>query len=133
MWKALIDSGSSQTFVRRACLGTEGLVGLGSVKVRCIHGDESEHHTPDVQVENEGQSYLLNVGMMDNCPYPVVLGQDVPVLAELLQRHLPQASSCVVTRAQAKANATDVASWQELPFPVGCSGGKDRKPKSVKF
>ena len=83
-------------------------------------------------MEIEGQSYLLNVGMMDNCPYPVVLGQDVPVLAELLQRHLPQASSCVVTRAQAKANATDVASWQELPFPVGCSGGKDRKPKSVR-
>ena len=47
--KALIDSGSSQTFVQRACLGTEGLVGLGSVKVRCIHGDESEHQTADVQ------------------------------------------------------------------------------------
>ncbi|XP_056467069.1 uncharacterized protein LOC130405837 [Gadus chalcogrammus] len=130
VWKALIDSGSSQTFVRRACLGTEGLVGLGSVKVRYIHGDESEHQTADIQVEIEGQSYLLNVGMMDKCPYPVVLGQDVPVLAELLQRHLPQASSCVVTRAQAKANATDAASWQELPFPVR-KGGRIGNPSQL--
>ena len=83
-------------------------------------------------MEIEGQSYLLNVGIMDNCPYPVVLGQDVPVLAELLQHHLPQASSYVLTIGQAKANSTDAASWQELPFPVGSSGGKGRKPKSVK-
>ena len=132
IWKALIDSGSSQTFIRGACLGEEGLVGAGSVKVRCIHGDESEHQTADVQVEIEGQTYLLNVGIMDNCPYPVVLGQDVPVLADLLQQHLPQVKGYVLTRAQAKANPKEVDLWQELPFPVGSSGGRDKKPKSVK-
>ena len=68
-----------------------------------------------------GQAYLLNVGIMHNRPYLVVLGQDVPVLAELLQHHLPQARSYVLTRAQAKANSTDADSWQELPFPVGPS------------
>ena len=90
VWKALIDSGSSQTFIQRACLGPDWLVGMGSVKVHCIHGDESEHQTADVQVEIEGQTYLLKVGIMDKCAYPVVLGQDVPVLAELLQHHLHQ-------------------------------------------
>ena len=74
--------------MQRVCLGPEGLKGCGKVLVRCIHGDESEHQTADVQVEIEGQSYLLNVGIMDSCPYPVVLGQDVLVLAELLQHHL---------------------------------------------
>ena len=38
----------------------------------------------------------------------------------------------MLTRAQAKANSTDAALWQELPFPVGSLGGKGRKPKSVK-
>ena len=34
VWKALIDSGSSQTFIQRACLGPDRLVGVGSVNTR---------------------------------------------------------------------------------------------------
>ena len=58
---------------------------VGSVRVRCIHGDESVHETSEVPMVISGQKYLLTVGLLDKCPYPVILGQDVPVLTELLE------------------------------------------------
>lgn len=131
VWPALVDTGSSQTFVQRPCLGSDGIGRVGLVKVKCIHGEEREHQTVDIPVEIEGQTYLLNVAIMDNCPYPVVLGQDVPVLADLLQRNLPSATGMVVTRAQAKANPAD-STWQELPFGEVSQPVKEKKSRSTR-
>ncbi len=124
--QALVDSGSSQSFVLQSCLRSD-FQPVGKVRVRCIHGDESEHQTSEVLIEINGQKYLLTVGILDKCPYPVILGQDVPVLTELLQS-VNIVSAYVTTRAQAN-NKLDSNVWSELPFE-GCPGDKPKKSKA---
>lgn len=128
-WRALVDSGSSQSFMLAACLKSDELQPVGKVIVRCIHGDESEHDTAEVTVEINGQKYLLTVGLLDRSPYPVILGQDVPVLTELLQGNVSTATGYLMTRAEAKEKA-DQERWSELPF--ASSGGKTKKSRSEK-
>lgn len=77
-------------------------------------------------MELNGQKYLLTVGLLDNCPYPVILGQDVPILTELLQG-ANTATGYVLTRAQAREK-TDSSVWSELSF--GGQGGKPKKSKA---
>ncbi|KAL2103054.1 hypothetical protein ACEWY4_002222 [Coilia grayii] len=127
-WEGLVDSGSSQTFVQRRCLGAQDMTAMGKVKVRCIHGDIREYDAVEVTLEIDGQAYVLNVGVMDESPYPVVIGQDVPVLAELLQWRDMPATAYVTTRAQTKSQADLSQGWSELPFSV--SGNKERKGKT---
>lgn len=125
--QALVDSGSSQSFVLKSCLPS-GFQSVGKVRVRCIHGDESEHQTSEVPIEISGQKYLLVVGLLDKCPYPVILGQDVPILTELLKT-ASTATGYVLTRAQTREKA-DPDYWSELAY--GCQGGKPRKAKAEK-
>lgn len=129
-WQALIDSGSSQTFIRRACLFPEEVTNIGKIRVRCIHGDETEYPTVSTTIEIQGQKYLLTVGVMDTCPYPVILGQDVPVLAELLQGCEVTAQSYVTTRAQARENLDQ--SWEVLPYACEQTRERVKKTKSQK-
>lgn len=98
---------------------------MGKVRVRCIHGDETKHKTTNVTVEIKGQKYLLTVGVMDTCPYPIILGQDVPVMFDRLQRDAnPANCCCVIMRAQFKKSDQEI--WSELPLKT------DRKQKSLK-
>ncbi|XP_016381266.1 cytochrome P450 2K1-like [Sinocyclocheilus rhinocerous] len=84
-FKALVDSGSSQTLVRSECLGEQSSLIQGKLRVRCIHGDVREYPETDLVVEIENQSYVLSVGIVEQAPYPVILGRDVPILVDLLQ------------------------------------------------
>ncbi|XP_039678221.1 uncharacterized protein LOC120572822 isoform X1 [Perca fluviatilis] len=124
--KTLVDTGSSLTsFFLKSCLKSD-FKPVGKVRVSCIHGDESEHQTDEVLIEINGQKYLT-VGILDKCPYPVILGQDVAVLTELLQS-VDTVDAYVTTRAQARVGPdTDV--WSELPFE-SCPGGKPKKFKA---
>ena len=124
--QALVDTGSSVSFIRKSCLKSD-FQPVGTVRVRCIHGDESEHQTGEVLIEINGQTYLLTVGILDKCPYPVILGQDVPILTELLQS-VDTVDAYVTTRAQAR-DGPDTDVWSELPFE-SCPGGKSRKSKA---
>lgn len=129
-WVALLDSGSSQTFVQRRCLDTQSVASLGKINVRCIHGDVRGYETAEVTLDIDGQAYLLTVGIMDEAPYPVVLGQDVPVLAELLQDRTT-ATAFMLTRAQSKRTG-DAAGWDELPFPDQKKSRSERRADKVR-
>ncbi|KAL2087883.1 hypothetical protein ACEWY4_016711 [Coilia grayii] len=59
----------------------------------------------DVCVEVGGQAYRLMAGVVKGLSHPVVLGQDVLILPELVQASKPV--SMVVTRAQAKERAAE--------------------------
>lgn len=85
LFKALVDS-SSQTLVRSECLGESNVLNHDKLRVCCIHGDEKEYPKIEIVIEIEGQAYRLSVGVIDKSPYPVILGRDVPVLVDLLQR-----------------------------------------------
>ena len=121
-FQAVVDSGSSQSFILRSCLKSD-FQPRGKIKVRCIHGDESDHQTSEVLIEIRGQKYLLTVGVLDKCPHPVILGQDVPVLI-VLRQTVNTVNAYVTTRAQAREKSNDL--WSELPYDY-CPGRKVKK------
>ncbi|XP_067288440.1 uncharacterized protein [Pseudorasbora parva] len=129
VFKALVDSGSSQTLVRPECLGKSNVLRQDKLRVCCIHGDEKEYPKTEIVMAIGGQAYSLIVGVVDKAPYPVILGRDVPVLVDLLQSDKRVAEAMVVTRAQAKQEESSKQLLQDLPFNVVA---KDRKSKREK-
>lgn len=65
-------------------------------------------------IEVQGKTYLLNVGVADNLPFPVVLGKDLPVFFDLLNP--VQGCNVAVTRAQAKRVDADSPALRAFPF-----------------
>ncbi|XP_057693505.1 uncharacterized protein LOC130916648 [Corythoichthys intestinalis] len=111
--KALIDTGSTQTLVRRKYVPPYSICTSETVPICCVHVDEKEYPTTDVYLTVNGQTYLLNVGVADNLPFPVILWGDLPVLIDLLPH--PQCN-VVVTRAQSKQSEEIVSDLRALPF-----------------
>lgn len=111
--KALIDTGSTQTLVQRRYVPSQSVCTSETIPICCVHGDEKNYPTADVYVTVNGQTYLLNVGVVENLPFPVILGGDFPVLIDLLQ-----SAKCNValTRAQAKQSEETVSDLSTLPF-----------------
>uniref|UniRef100_A0A3B3S5S3 CCHC-type domain-containing protein n=1 Tax=Paramormyrops kingsleyae TaxID=1676925 RepID=A0A3B3S5S3_9TELE len=108
--KALVDTGCSQTLVQADLVSLEFQNCNDKLTICCVHGESSELATADVYVRVNGQTYLLRVGLVSKLPYPVLLGQDLPVLPELVNR----AAWCgVVTRAKAREQQADMT---VLPF-----------------
>lgn len=127
---ALVDTGCSHTLVQAQYIPRDSWSEGDAVTVCCVHGDSTELPTAEVYIEVCNQSYLMKVGVATKLPYPVLLGTDFPVLAELLQETV----WCgVVTRAQAK-QLTQVPQpqeitpdiLQEMPFSSETSLGESR-------
>ncbi len=111
---ALIDTGSDETLVRPESVSPALLRFTDKKAVRCVHGDEKLLPTAEVFVKVRGQTYLLEVGIADNLPFPVVLGHDLPVLWDLLQ--LVPTCNMVVTRTQARKEEEKEQLLGTLPF-----------------
>ena len=108
--QATIDTGSNQTLVKAHLIPKSAIMHEHTVITRCIHGHNKTYPTADIYLEIEGQEYLVTVGVLEDLPYPVVLGKDMPGLVQLL--NLEKACHMVVTRAQAPRDST----WDDLPF-----------------
>ena len=108
--KALVDTGCSQTLVQADLVPLEFRNCNDKLTIFCVHGDKSDLDTADVYVRVNGQTYLLRVGLVSKMPYSVLLGQDLPVLADLVHK---TAWCGVVTRAMAREQQADLT---ELPF-----------------
>lgn len=122
---AMVDTGSMQTLV------PVHLWNLRSpVAIKCVHGDKTYYPTADVHVKVHGQSFLLEVGLSPDLPYPMVLGQDLPVLFDLLPL---QSCNAAITRAMAKSSEEEVVLLGALPFfeaELEAEPGKTRKSRS---
>ncbi|KAL7841317.1 hypothetical protein SRHO_G00250080 [Serrasalmus rhombeus] len=130
MVKALIDTGASQTLVAAKCVPNVQLKHESQLRVKCIHGDEQMYPTADVNIEIDGQTYLLNVGVLEKTPYAVILGRDLPILIDLLAATCNTAEAYVVTRGQAKQSQIENSSlMQELPFNETPKSKKSRKER----
>ncbi|XP_067442125.1 uncharacterized protein [Thunnus thynnus] len=121
---ALLDSGSNRTLVRQDSLPRDVVYCGGTVDVFCVHGDKVGYPIAKVAIQVEGQLYLLSVGVFEQLPYQVVLGCDLPILAELIAKQSREArASCTsesllaVTRSKSKQEqASSTVAWEELPF-----------------
>ncbi|KAL2099488.1 hypothetical protein ACEWY4_003882 [Coilia grayii] len=102
---ALLDSGSTQTLVQPHLVEKRDILPGKKLKVLCVNGDEHEYLVADVYLQVQGQTYQVTVGVVERLSHPVVIGQDIVVLPELLQTVKPV--SMVVTRAQSRAQAPE--------------------------
>lgn len=93
------------------------------LKVLCVNGDEHEYPTAEVYLYIRGQTYQMMVGVVERLSNPVVIGQDITVLPELVQSSRPV--NMVITRSQSQAQdpekeetdeSTEPNSLSELPF-----------------
>ncbi|XP_040923722.1 uncharacterized protein LOC121201710 [Betta splendens] len=113
--QALIDTGSTQTLVRRQYVPPHAISTDDTIPVCCVHGDERTYPIAEVYIKVDGQMYLLKVGITDNLPFPVVLGHDLPTLVDLINP--VRVCNAVMTRAQAKERMDSPGkALQELPF-----------------
>lgn len=111
---ALIDTGSMQTLVESQLVPRYSEENEGSVVIRCVHGEEQIYPTVKVQVVVQEQPYLLKVGVVEELPYPVILGQDFPLLLNLLPCN--SVGSMVMTRAQVRQSMDESETFKSLPF-----------------
>ncbi len=129
-WKAaLIDTGSTQTLVQCRYVSPHSICSTETIPICCAHGDERHYPTADVYIKVQGQTYLLNVGVIDNLPFPVILGDDLPVLIDLLQ---PKSCNVALTRAQAKKSGEREPTLSALPFynaGIDLEPAKERKSR----
>ncbi len=75
----------------------------------------TELPTADVYIEIHSQPYMMRVGVANSLPYPILLGTDISILADLVQG----TTWCgVVTRAQTQRirHETETKTWNEMPF-----------------
>lgn len=127
---ALVDTGCMQTLVKAELVPVHLWSHTSPVAIKCVHGDERFYPTANVYVQVQGQTYLMEVGLSPELPYPVVLGQDLPVLFDLLPL---QACNAAVTRAMAKSEEVEVGLLGALPFfdsDLEAEPGKTRKSRS---
>lgn len=95
--KALADTGSSQTLIKSNLLCNVLIIFDQSVNITCVHGCKKDNRTTDVIIEVEGQAFMLTVGVLDNLAYDVILGEDLPILDNLVQENSVAYSCAVVT------------------------------------
>ncbi|XP_043996041.1 uncharacterized protein LOC122844529 [Gambusia affinis] len=112
--KALIDTGSTQSLVHRRYVPPHSICTSETIPICCVHGDEKQYPTADIYMRVQGHVYLLNVGVMDKLSFPVVLGNDLPVLTDLI--NASKMCNFVLTRSQAKTSGEDEPSLRALPF-----------------
>lgn len=123
---ALVDTGSTQTLVKSHLLSGVALNYRETTSLGCVNGEEKSYPTVDVTIVVDDQAHLLTVGVVDKLAYDVVLGEDFPLLIELVNA-IPKACA-VVTRSQIKG-------LQSLPnahADLFDSGGKVKKSKKVR-
>ncbi len=112
--RALLDTGCSMSMIK-SCYVTN-VDYLNTASVQCVHGDVKRYPRAEVLVEVQDQIYLLNVAIVDSLPTDMILGQDLPVLNDLLHAtgkdsvnvatatETPVNLSCpAITRSQARA------------------------------
>lgn len=122
---ALLDSGSSMSFIRKNCVSC-AIDYSEQTEVVCVHGDCKSEPQVELTVEVDGQKYLMTVGVIEQLPVDMLLGWDFLVRDVLLSKSKSHTnaqdpmselkkhvSGFVMTRSQAKAQAQ--SGLQPLP------------------
>ena len=106
----LLDTGCSRTLVRKDLVPTAKLLDGEVVAIRCAHGDTVLYPLAQVGVEIGGRLLEVEAAVSETLPMAVLLGTDVPELADLLdgeffatQTNQLQADEALMVTTRAKA------------------------------
>ena len=130
----LLDTGCLRTLVHQDLVPEKKLLEGEAVAIRCAHGDTVLYPLAEVEIEVGGQSLKVEAAVSATLPMAVLLGTDVPELAELLSGGPLKCGSrqkktdnalVVTTRAQAKRQEEEEMSRQQKEQESGV------QPKAV--
>ncbi|XP_041446986.1 uncharacterized protein LOC121403156 [Xenopus laevis] len=124
--KALVDTGSQQSLIRSNLLASPNVT--GQLPLKCVHGDTKIYPKTVLPVEIANTRVSLEMGIVPNLPYPVILGQDTPGFSDILNRD--SKVSAVSTRSQVKSQTTAENLGEIFPFEKDVfqgTGGKKSK------
>ncbi|KAK7909657.1 hypothetical protein WMY93_014341 [Mugilogobius chulae] len=135
---ALLDSGSFTSLVKKSHIPVNCVDYSLKTDIVCVHGDSHAYPKSEVSVIIDDQPYLMTVAVVDNLPVDLVLGTDLPVLLDLLQKmecenvcdvnDVTGNVSCpVVTRAQAKAGVEPLPDLDDGLVEGGTKGPRKSK------
>ncbi|RXN17966.1 zinc finger with KRAB and SCAN domains 3-like protein [Labeo rohita] len=113
--QALLDTGCSMSMLK-SCYVTN-VDYLNTASVQCVHGDVKRYPRAEVLVEVQDQMYLLNVAIVDSLPTDMILGQDLPVLNDLLQATAKDSANVATAKDSANV-ATTTETPVNLSFPA---------------
>ena len=97
----LLDTGCSRTIVRKELVPESKMCGRETTTIKCAHGDTVTYPLAEIELEIGDVSIVVEAAVSETLPMSVLLGTDVPVLANLLKGRRERAFA-VVTRAQAR-------------------------------
>ena len=104
----LLDTGCTQTMVRRDLVPQDQLIEGEAATIRCVHGDNMLYPLADVTINIEGLNLTVRATVSETLSMSVLLGTDVPQLSQLLHGNPALIHShgvttaLVTTRAQVK-------------------------------
>ena len=90
----VLDTGCSQTLVRKELVPEDKITQEQAVTIRCAHGDLVLYPTAVVDLEVAGESLTVKVAVSSTLPMSVLLGTDVQLVADLI----PENALAVITR-----------------------------------
>ena len=125
----VLDTGSARTLVRSNLVpGSKQLD--STVAVRCVHGDILVYPLAQVDMEVEGRKMIVEAGVSETLPASVLLGTDVPDLAELLRSSgLQQGEDVMVVTTRAQAWKQQETGGDPVEDAGPTSGESDQTPE----
>ena len=87
-WNLLLDTRSTQTLIRTDMLPAEAQI-TGETSVICTLGDVQKYPKAEVNIRMDGRSFYVWVGVLDNLPVAVLIGQDLlpPIMKKPLVKY----------------------------------------------
>ena len=91
----LLDTGCSRTVVLEKFVPREKILEGEAVIICCAHGDTVLYPLAEVDIKVDGRRLTVEAAVSKTLPMDVLLGTDVPELAEMLGRKSVQESALV--------------------------------------
>ena len=111
--QVFLDTGCGQTLVRKDLVPKGGIT-EETVELKCVHGDTRKYPVALIELEVSGRKLKVRAGVSDHLPVAVLLGTDVPELAELLGiNEAGEEGYLVTTRAQSRQSRQDAETCDE--------------------
>ncbi|XP_069045871.1 uncharacterized protein [Lepisosteus oculatus] len=130
--EALLDSGSAVILVTPTILpGGLEIPRTKGIPITCIHGDTKDYPTVELSISTEQGTYRSTVGVVEQLPYPVILGRDCPHFLQIwntIQSARPRPIPWLEDSGDAPADDPDETDPQESGTELGVEFGNMELP-----